>query len=82
MRDVNRFKDLLVRVENITPRMLSKELNVVEINGIVERKVYDYTPVLIEYKLTESGKGITKVIDSMIEWGMIHRTLAVAHEPA
>lgn len=82
MRDVNRFKDLLERVEKITPRMLSKELKELEINGIVERKVYNYTPILIEYKLTESGKGITKVIDSMIEWGMIHRTLAVAHEPA
>jgi len=82
MRDVNRFKDLLERVEKITPRMLSKELKELEINGIVERKVYNYTPVLIEYKLTESGKGITKVIDSMIEWGMIHRNLTVTHEPA
>ena len=81
-RDINRFKDLLERVEKITPRMLSKELKELEINGIVERKVYNRTPVLIEYKLTESGKGITKVIDSMIEWGMIHRTLAVTHEPA
>lgn len=82
MRDVNRFKDLLERVEKITPRMLSKELKELEINGIIERKVYNYTPVLIEYKLTESGKGITKVIDSMIEWGMVHRTLTVAHKPA
>ena len=82
MRDVNRFKDLLERVEKITPRMLSKELKELEINGIVERKVYNCTPVLIEYKLTESGKGITKVIDSMIEWGMIHRNLTVTHEPA
>ena len=82
MRDVNRFKGLLEKVEKITPRMLSKELKELEINGIVERKVYNQTPVLIEYKLTESGKGITKVIDSMIEWGIIHRTLAVTNEPA
>jgi DNA-binding HxlR family transcriptional regulator len=37
MRDVNRFKDLLERVEKITPRMLSKELKELEINGIVLR---------------------------------------------
>ena len=82
MRNVKRFKDLLERVEKITPRMLSKELKELEINGIVERKVYNQMPVLIEYELTESGRNITKVIDSMIEWGITHRTLAIIDEHA
>jgi DNA-binding HxlR family transcriptional regulator len=69
-----RFKDLQDNIDKITPRMLSKELKELEINGIVERKVYNQTPVLIEYILTESGKSITSVIDSMIDWGMLHRT--------
>jgi DNA-binding HxlR family transcriptional regulator len=69
-----RFKDLQDNINKITPRMLSKELKELEINGIVERKVYNQTPVLIEYILTESGKSITSVIDSMIDWGMLHRT--------
>ena len=56
--------------------MLSKELKELEINGIVERQVYNQTPVLIEYRLTESGKNITNVIDTMIDWGMLHRTEA------
>lgn len=68
-----RFKDLQDNIDKITPRMLSKELKELEINGIVERKVYNQTPVLIEYILTESGKSITNVIDSMIDWGMLHR---------
>lgn len=69
-----RFKDLLDNIEKITPRMLSKELKELEINGIVERKVYNQAPILIEYVLTESGKSITSVIDSMIDWGMMHRS--------
>jgi DNA-binding HxlR family transcriptional regulator len=69
----NRFKDLQEHIEKITPRMLSKELKELEINGIIERKVYNQTPVLIEYKLTESGKDIINVIDTMINWGMLHR---------
>ena len=69
-----RFKDLMENIENITARMLSKELKELEINGFVERKVYDQTPVLIEYILTESGKNITTVIDAMIDWGMMHRS--------
>ena len=72
-----RFKDLQDNIDKITPRMLSKELKELEINGIVERKVYDQTPVLIEYVLTESGKSITSVIDSMIDWGMLHRAEAI-----
>ena len=59
--------------ELVDPRMLSKELKEPEINGIVERKVYDQTPVLIEYKLTESGQSIVSVIDAMIDWGLTHR---------
>lgn len=69
-----RFKDLQENIDKITPRMLSKELKELEINGIIERKVYNQTPVLIEYILTASGKSITSVIDSMIDWGMLHRT--------
>lgn len=72
-----RFKDLLGNIEKITARMLSKELKELEINGMIERKVYNQTPVLIEYILTDSGKNITNVIDSMIDWGMLHRTEAI-----
>lgn len=69
----NRFKDLQESIEKITSRMLSKELKELEINGVIERKVYNQTPVLIEYKLTESGKKIIDVIDAMIDWGLTHR---------
>lgn len=72
-----RFKDLQDNIDKITPRMLSKELKELEINGIIERKVYNQTPVLIEYLLTASGKQITSVIDAMIDWGMIHRTESI-----
>ena len=74
LRGMNRFKDLLGSTEKITPRMLSKELKELELNGIVQRRVYHQTPVLIEYELTESGRGIATVIDSMIDWGLLHRS--------
>ena len=70
---LNRFKDLQENIEKITPRMLSKELKELEVNGIVERRVYDRTPVLIEYTLTESGKNIISVLDVMLDWGLAHR---------
>ncbi len=57
--------------------MLSKELKELEINSIVERQVYNQTPVLIEYNLTESGKNLTTSIDAMIDWGLVHREKAL-----
>lgn len=80
LRGVNRFKDLLESTDKITPRMLSKELKELEINGIVQRLVYNQTPVLIEYRLTESGRAIVSVIDSMIDWGLTHRSQFMTKE--
>lgn len=69
----NRFKDLLESIEGTTPRMLSKELKELEINGIIKRKINTRPSILVEYTLTESGKKIIDAIDAMIDWGLAHR---------
>ncbi|MEH6682721.1 MAG: helix-turn-helix domain-containing protein [Sediminicola sp.] len=74
LRGKDRFKDLLDNIDKITPRMLSKELKELEMNSIVVREVYDQTPVLIKYRLTASGKSLVDLIDTMIDWGLAHRS--------
>ena len=69
-----RFKDLQEVIEKITPRMLSKELKQLELNGILNRTVQPSKPVLIEYELTASGEQLSEVIDSLIAWGVNHRS--------
>ncbi len=73
-----RFTDIQRNIPKITPRMLSKELKELELNGILIRTVYDTTPVTIEYELSNSGKSITEVLDKMIEWGLKHRKAVIA----
>ena len=68
-----RFRDIEREIPKITPRMLSKELRELELNGIVKRTVHDTIPVVIEYEFTESGRNVKSVLDSMGEWGMDHR---------
>lgn len=68
-----RFTDIQRNIPKITPRMLSKELKELELNGVLVRSVYNTTPVSVEYELSESGKLITEVLDKMIEWGIQHR---------
>ncbi|MGY5851834.1 winged helix-turn-helix transcriptional regulator [Salegentibacter sp. F14] len=70
-----RFKELEREIPKITPRMLSKELKDLEVNGIVIRTVYDTIPVKVEYELTKSGNHLNTVLDAMIEWGLQHRKM-------
>lgn len=73
-----RFKDIEREVSKITPRMLTKELRELEMNGILKRKVLDTYPVVIEYEITESGRNIKSVLDSMVEWGLKHRKVTIS----
>ena len=68
-----RFRELERDIPKITPRMLSKELKDLEMNGILKRTVYDTIPVTVEYELTKSGQSFNSVLDIMIEWGLEHR---------
>lgn len=68
-----RFKELEREIPKITPRMLSKELRDLEMNGMVTRTVYDTIPVTVEYEFTLSGRRFKKVLDAMVEWGLEHR---------
>lgn len=72
-----RFTDIQRNIPKITPRMLSKELKDLEMNGMVKRTVYDTTPITVEYELTESGKLLSDVLDKMLEWGMQHREATI-----
>ena len=73
MFEKKRFKELERDIPKITPRMLSKELKDLELNGMVRRTVYDSIPVTVEYELTKSGMSLSEVLESMMVWGVEHR---------
>lgn len=68
-----RFTEIQRNIPKITPRMLSKELKDLEMNGMVKRTVYDTIPISVEYELTDSAKSLSDVLDKMLEWGLQHR---------
>jgi DNA-binding HxlR family transcriptional regulator len=53
----------------VTPRMLSKELQEMEINELISRTVYEAKPIAVEYAITEYGMTLEKVLFEMAEWG-------------
>lgn len=68
-----RFMDLLREVEGIGAKMLSKELQALEVNLLVKRTVYNTKPVTVEYELTEYGRTLQPLIREMANWGKTHR---------
>ncbi|MGN7723087.1 winged helix-turn-helix transcriptional regulator [Chitinophaga sp. 22620] len=67
-----RFRELS-REAGISPRILSKELQELEMNGLVSRTVRDTKPVTVEYALTPYSETLSDVLGSMQKWGEQHR---------
>ncbi|MDJ1498721.1 helix-turn-helix domain-containing protein [Cytophagaceae bacterium DM2B3-1] len=68
-----RFMDLQREVEGIGSKMLSKELQELEINGLVSRTVMNTRPVTVEYALTSYGQTLRPILWEMAKWGQTHR---------
>ena len=68
-----RFTEIAKEVHGITDKMLSKELRDLELNGLVMRNIEDSYPVKVTYALTPHSKTLRKVIDSLKNWGIMHK---------
>jgi len=60
-------------LETISPRILSKELKILEENGLIIREVSPTYPITIRYKWTLHTESIVSIMDSLKEWGQVHR---------
>lgn len=63
-----RFSDISKYVEGLSDRLLSQRLQELEELGIVERRVFDRRPVLVEYALTEKGASLRQVVEAIQRW--------------
>lgn len=65
-----RYNELRKIMATVTERTLSLQLKKLENDGIVKRKVFTSKPPLkVEYSLTEFGKTLVPVIESIVDWG-------------
>jgi len=68
-----RFMDLRREVPGIAAKMLSKELQELEQNELISRRVMNTKPLTVEYNLTPHGTTLQPIIDSIRAWGINHR---------
>lgn len=67
------FKRLERSIEGISAKMLSKELRELELNLLVSRTVQDTKPITVTYAVTEYGKSVLPVTETLVNWGLKHR---------
>ncbi|MEZ4919530.1 MAG: helix-turn-helix domain-containing protein [Saprospiraceae bacterium] len=67
------FMELMREVDGIGTKMLSKELQDLEMNHLVNRTVMDTKPITVIYSITEHGKTLAPLIDALANWGIEYR---------
>tara|TARA_R110002020_G_scaffold474222_3_gene705010 strand:- start:95 stop:451 length:357 start_codon:yes stop_codon:yes gene_type:complete len=70
MNEKLRYNELRKSMPTVTERTLSLQLKALEEDGLVKRKVYTSKPPLkVEYSLTDFGKTLIPLIQSIADWG-------------
>ena len=68
-----RFGELKKSLGNITQKVLTSNLRMLEEKGLLIREVYAQIPPRVEYTLTAVGYSLKPVIESMMAWGAEYR---------
>ena len=68
-----RFGELKKSLGDITQKVLTSNLRMLEEKGLLIRQVYAQIPPRVEYTLTAVGYSLRPVIESMMAWGAEYR---------
>ena len=72
--DTLRYSELRREMGNITDAVLAAALKELIANGVVQRRSYDQIPPRVEYSLTERGKSVVPILQSICQWaGAVYR---------
>lgn len=67
-----RFNEFTRILPDISPKVLSSTLKVLEADGLVHRKLYASVPPRVEYSITEKGKTLVPILGELANWALKH----------
>jgi DNA-binding HxlR family transcriptional regulator len=65
-----RFGELQKSIGGISPRTLSARLDELELDGVINKKIFPVTPLHVEYSLTVRGQQLQGILEQMNNWGL------------
>ena len=74
MPGTKRFGELKKSIGTVSQKVLTAQLRDMEESGLVNRKVYAEVPPRVEYSLTELGKSLKPILDSLWTWGEAYKS--------
>lgn len=70
-KDTLRYSELRNEMKNITDAVLASTLKELIADQIVCRRSYDEIPPRVEYSLTDKGKSVVPILQSICQWSGI-----------
>ena len=70
---VVRFNEMKKYIDEISYKTLSFTLKELEADKLVHREEYPQIPPKVEYSLTERGKSLIPILETMCDWGEENR---------
>ena len=75
---VMRFSEIHRTLGDISHRMLTVTLRMLETDGMIRREVYAEVPPRVEYSLTERGRSLLPHIFGLVEWAEMNKEAILA----
>lgn len=70
--NVMRYNEIKKELDNITDAVLAAMLKELIADEIINRKQYNEIPPRVEYALTENGKSVLPILQSICQWSRKH----------
>lgn len=70
-----RFNELRKDLDGISQKVLTDSLRSMEEDGLITRTVYPEVPPRVEYALSDLGKSLKPILDSMAAWGNAYKNM-------
>ena len=66
--EAKRFKELQRNIPDISQKMLTATLRMLEVDGLVKREAFAEVPPRVEYSLSDKGKTLLPHINALLSW--------------
>lgn len=67
--DSKRFSELELALIGVSTKTLTEKLNLLQDKDLITRERFCEKPPRVEYSLTEKGKGLKKILNSLLNYG-------------